>query len=232
MIEKGKEEKKLKKTEVPDLFHWRYIDEVPEHEYQLAIYRVTNSIQTIESNISTALVETIFSNHDAAFDIEGFLDYQYDCCNGESKKFLDTLGSLIEFGLSPWNKSGIVPSTSKGKRVDMWVAEKRNGLNGELNPVEFSNKTAHKILLLHELGILDYLTEKYFSAKQTIRTNTDLAKLISSIISDPNPDTVRKCITGINSDGKNSITTKQGIREVKRYLAAFDINLQTLKDPD
>lgn len=232
MNKKDQEEKKIKKTEVPDLFQWRYKDQVPEHEHQLAIDRVTNSIQTIESNIGAALVETLFSNHDPAFDIEGFLDHQIDCSTTNQKKFLDSLGNLIQFGLSIWNKSGIVPNTFTGKRVENWVAEKRLELKNDLMPLEFSDKTVHKILLLHELGVLDYLTDKYFSSKQTIRTNTDLAKLIATIISDPKPDTVRKCISGVNASGKNATATTQGIREVKKYLAGFNIDLQNLKDPD
>jgi len=110
------------------LFDCRFKDQPSGSEYQLAIERITNEQQTVICNIGSALVETILSNHDSEFDIEGFLDYQLSYSKEPDKKFLDTFGSLFEFGLVLWNKTGIIPNTSKGKRVDAWLEEKREQL--------------------------------------------------------------------------------------------------------
>ncbi|MBC7758371.1 MAG: hypothetical protein H7069_05910 [Phormidesmis sp. FL-bin-119] len=222
MIEKGPEEKKLKKTEVPELFHWRYIDQAPDHEYQLAIHRVTNTT-TIESNIGTAIVDILILNQDAAFDIEDFLDHQYDCCNGEHKKFLDTLGSLIQFGLTIWTKTGIVPENFSGIRVKAWVNEKRQVLREQLAPIQMPSAIAHKVLALHELGVIDFLRKKYFSTEHTDRDYNVEARLVSAILSIEKVETVRKAISGINSTGQDKIKTKPAIQEVNSFLARFGI---------
>ncbi|AMR34256.1 hypothetical protein A0256_23785 [Mucilaginibacter sp. PAMC 26640] len=97
---------------------------------------------------------------------------------------------------------------------------------------DISNKLAHKILLLHELGIIEYLQKEYFHSQQVLRNGTDLANLISKIIGETKSGTVRKDISGIYSKGKDSIMTEKGIRAVKTFLAQLNIPLKRLKDTD
>ena len=98
---------------------------------------------------------------------------------------------------------------------------------------KFSDKTAHKILLLHELGIIEYLQKEYFHPSQTDRNGTDLANIIANIISEPTKgETIRKNISGILSRGKDNIMTKSAVAEVKKFLITFNIPLKRIKDKD
>ncbi|HTI60772.1 hypothetical protein [Mucilaginibacter sp.] len=96
---------------------------------------------------------------------------------------------------------------------------------------KFSDTLSHKTLVLYELGIIDYLKREYFHPQQNLRNSTDLATLVAHIIGQPEKnDTIRKHISGIDSTGKDKITTAPGIKEVKKFLAQFDIDLKRLKD--
>lgn len=102
----------------------------------------------------------------------------------------------------------------------------------DINSTPYSNAVAHKILLLHELGIIDFLKDRFFSLDQNLRTGTDMANMIATIINESNSGTVRKAIDGLTSKSKSNIITTTGIRKVKSYLAKFGIDLRKLRDPD
>ncbi len=98
---------------------------------------------------------------------------------------------------------------------------------------KISDSLSHKILLLHELGVVEYLQKEFFHAQQTLRNGTDLANLLSNIIGEPTKsETIRKHLSGIHSKGKDSIVTNPGIKEVKKFLSQFNMPLKRLKEKD
>lgn len=87
--------------------------------------------------------------------------------------------------------------------------------------IELKEKS-HKIVLLHELGIIEYLKNKYYTLTSG---NKDLSTLLSAI-TDMNYETIRKGITEYKVKGnKGNVFTENAIKSVNKILIEVKIPL-------
>lgn len=89
------------------------------------------------------------------------------------------------------------------------------------------NIDGHKLVLLHELGIIEFLRTKYYTQTSGI---SDLANLLSAI-TNLNAETIRKGITEYKLKGKRgNVFTGNAIKNVNKVL--LDVKIPPLEHPD
>jgi hypothetical protein len=96
----------------------------------------------------------------------------------------------------------------------------------QIEPLDIQ-KATHKILILHELGILDHLKKNY--SVFTIDTNTNISKLLAPLLNEK-PETIRKAIENLHQGKPKSIINTASVRKVKAELSKLGIETQTLPD--
>lgn len=82
----------------------------------------------------------------------------------------------------------------------------------DLDTIILAEATGHKILLLHELGIIDYLIKKYNQ-----NDITDIATLLS-FITGINHNTVRSGIRQYKTQGKGDIYNRKSVTAINKTL--------------
>lgn len=97
--------------------------------------------------------------------------------------------------------------------------EVNSKLNAKDEVVEVLDKTAHKIVLLHEIGVIDFLEKRY-----SYLSKADFAKLICNVIGmEKKITTVTKTLRYLgHKDQRNPINDKS-LREVQALLSSFGI---------
>ena len=88
-------------------------------------------------------------------------------------------------------------------------------------------KASHKVLILHELGVLDHLKQKY--AVLTIDSDTNMSKLLAPLLNE-NTETIRAALKNINTNTTRTIINKKSVRKVKAELNKLRIETKTLPD--
>lgn len=84
---------------------------------------------------------------------------------------------------------------------------------------------SHKVVLLYELGIIEYLT-KVRNEKYPTLSNKQFAKLIGFILGiKGNSETIRKCISGYGQHTKDDPKSKKALKAVKAELSKIDVVL-------
>ncbi len=97
----------------------------------------------------------------------------------------------------------------------------------QLTPLEI-DYASHKILILYELGILDYLKENY--SVLAIDTNTNLSKLLAPLLGEK-PGTIRKVLTNLdNPRSTRPVINSASVRKVTAELKILGIEVKKLPD--
>lgn len=89
------------------------------------------------------------------------------------------------------------------------------------------DKVSHKILLLHKMGVLNFIVEKYYHNQK----GTELAKLLGSLFNSDKSEieTIRKTLSFLDhKKHKNNPENKTSLKAVKQLLLEFGIDLTEL----
>jgi hypothetical protein len=144
-------------------------------------------------------------------DIEGFLKFEYQ----ELYYRLLNIHELILHGLEMLEKElSSLPETSL-----------------PIDPIELE-AASHKIVLLHELGIVDFLKKKYYDATNPDHKGgtVDLTSLLS-VITDIKTSTMRKGIQSYKMKGdKGNNYTDKAIKEVNKIF--IDVKIKPIEQPE
>ena len=110
-----------------------------------------------------------------------------------------------------------------------WDKISDNVIEGEAKQIEPLDieKASHKILVLHELGVLDHLKKTYPVPFQD--TNTSLSKLLAPLLGEK-PETIRGALKNLNQSKPKGIINTASVRKVKAELSKLGIETQTLPD--
>jgi len=106
------------------------------------------------------------------------------------------------------------------------VEQFENNKTEQIEPLELE-RVSHKVLILHELGILDHLKQTY--SVLTIDSDTNLSKLLTPLLGD-NIETIRAALKNLNTRTTKTIINKTSVRKVKAELTKLGIETKTLPD--
>jgi len=215
--------------------HRLFVLKVPadkdKNEYDVVLSTGTVNGQPIIPNdmeLCISLYDLMYMNTNPGFNINACLDYHYNFSE-DKEYFLEFVKEALTMQHLDWPSE---PYTDyRHKKVLDWFIKMNDAPNIENGggPIV----VGHKIVLLYELGIIEYLKKEYFSLLQSERTDTDFAKLIAYLIGEKDKtENIRRAISGIKTGKKNDPATPPAIRQVKSYLATLDIDLKRLTDPD
>ncbi len=136
-------------------------------------------------------------------------------------KLIDSNGKE-EFVLNSFD--GWLTDTYKNLGVNMVDLIKNK--TEQIKPLDIE-KAGHKILILHELGVLDNLRKNY--SILNIDTNTNLSKLLAPLLNEKT-ETIRKALENIHERKPKGIINKVSVRKVKAELSKLGIETKTLPD--
>jgi hypothetical protein len=135
-------------------------------------------------------------------------DVLRDCQNPKYNSFIkhvSQIHDLLIIGLTNILEEAMIEDMEFDKVKD--VAE-----TDLTSTIPLAENYGHKILLLHELGIIDYLLKKYNQ-----NDITDLAKLIS-FITDINHSTARAGIRQYKTQGKGDVYNRTSVNAINKIL--------------
>ncbi|OKS84913.1 hypothetical protein [Mucilaginibacter polytrichastri] len=180
-----------------------------------------------DKELCIRLYDKIYMNNDPGFDLSECLDYHFT--HSDNKEyFLRYVKEALIMQHSDWPSNAY--EEYRHKQALEWFAN--NITNAHLNTSveDAPEKLSHRILLLYELGIVDFLSKEYFNSQQNDRNSTDFAKIIAVIINeDDKVETIRKAISGMNTGNKSDIVTSTATKKVGTFLSNFNIKLKRLK---
>ena len=169
--------------------------------------------------------------------IENLLDYQLDK-QAEPIQFLEYLIT----GLNAHPLKSIVWLRLKAKIIK-WHDGKIKELNSllstapiieqpaeaeeetELTPLEIT-AVAHKVVLFHELGVIDPL-KIFCKSKNPTLTDNQFADLVGSMMGFQGKQlgTVRKALSGYSHAGAGSVKSKAAMKKVRSQLIEFGLDI-------
>lgn len=208
-------------------------------------------IDMTESDVNTAFLKRALeyyeldSNSLSPVNFYNFLSFHYERYKYKLSSWLDYISCL--FDNLDINRIPTLTSLQIKKLVNEWIAQKRlelTELNGEIirhqsptvekveETIELDTeleKTAHRIVLLHELGIIEHL-QKLRNEKFSTLTDAKFAQLIGLILDlkGNKIDAVRKGISGYGLKKKDDPKTPKALNEVKSKLLQLGIEFQNL----
>ncbi len=181
-------------------------------------------------------------NNLIAYSTRKFLDFHFSSYSDTSEKWLDHISTLVNDIHKYVNISEIVTLRFR-KLVNDWVERKREELAelkgltvnqiSSMNTLEENEessisieKTTHKLVLLHELGVIECL-QKVRKEKNPNLSDTQFAELVGSILGlqGKQIETVRKGISGYGRGGKDDPKTAKAFTKVKSELIKFGIEI-------
>lgn len=93
------------------------------------------------------------------------------------------------------------------------------------------DRVNHKIILLHKIGVINFIAEKYYENNK----GSNLAKLLGSLFNSDKKEieTIRKTLSYLDiKDNKNNPENKTSLKAVKKYLLDFGIDLPEFNEID
>lgn len=172
-----------------------------------------------------------------------FLDYHYSLYHYDLDNWLDYVLQVFKDS-SKYIKKPQLTELKLRNKVNEWIVERRielSRLNGESieqqtptvevfeETIELDTeleKTAHKVVLLHELRVIEHL-QKLCKEKNPTMSHTKFAELIGFILGlqGKKIEAVRKGLSGYGQKTRDDPKTKDALKKVKSELLKFGIEL-------
>ena len=172
-----------------------------------------------------------------------FMGFHYESYRGQLSDFLERIEIIIKTLDGDSSKIYDISSIHLlrlRKQLTLWVNEKRSELNEidgleiatvpqtevreveEIDPVVFE-KVSHKLVYLHEIGVYDFLKDKY---KTLYKTPIKFATLLASVMGIVEPkeiENLRKCIGYIETTNKKNPINDLSLKKVRVELLKLGI---------
>ncbi len=210
-------------------------------EYKLFPLHLHNERQELEAAVNhLKIIDKVEdSDSQSTLTVEIVLDYQLDE-QSNPKEFL----AIVKRCISEFAYDSIVELRLKKKLVS-WHNEKVNELENLLSfpteptqppaaataePPEVTaldiTKVAHKVVLFHELGVIEPL-KRFCQSKNPTLSDTQFADLVGSMMGFQGKqlETVRKALSGYGQGGSGDVKSAAAINKVKSELMKFGIEL-------
>jgi len=193
--------------------------------------RPTESFELLKSWYAKVLKADIERNKNESIDKNVDEDIVIE------KGLIDTLLSEHKMLCEPKTSTGAWRLQSEiiaNKKFVQWLEERKKELEQDeaisenILPAEKLEKISHRIVLLHELGIIDLLKKERKDLNETY-----FAQLIGTligVIEKEKVETIRKNLAYINVKHRNNPINNNSTNAVKSLLAKYGIGLKRLKD--
>lgn len=115
------------------------------------------------------------------------------------------------------------------KQLVIYQKLKVDIINSYSESVISLDNISHKILLLDEIGIIEFIKKKY---KKELENNTELAKFLAGIMNVNDAKeiyNISRILSRINTNSKKKPENKTSIKVIKSELAKFGIEIEKFK---
>lgn len=199
-------------------------------------------VDMTEFDVNTAFVKRAieYYNYDMNNDscvIYEYLDFHYSEYHYELNDWLEYVSKVFK-DIKKYIKIPQLSALRVRALVNGWIDVKRNELaklEGKTEVVDETTEldaelekkiTGHKVVLLHELGVIEHL-QKLCKEKNPTMSHTKFAELVGLILGlqSKKSETVRKCISGYGQGTKDDPKTSNALTTVKSKLLKFGIEL-------
>lgn len=221
---------------------WPCDAEIIGRDYRGIYYeKFPTSIENEHNEINAVIKYLLFAENEgykkSGYTIEKILDFQLD----EQKEPQEFLEFLIS-GVNGYPLKSIVWLRLKDKIVK-WHDEKKKELDGLLNPASINTDypttveeieltpieitaVAHKVVLFHELGIINPLKKLCLNKNPTL-SDTQFAELVGGMMGFEGKKlgTVRKALISYGQGKGGDVKSNAAMKEVKSKLMRFGIEL-------
>ena len=202
-----------------------------------------------DSDVHKVFVERALEYYNRPFELFEnyeftlFMGFHYESYRGQLSDFLERIEIIIKTLDGDSSKIYDISSIHLlrlRKQLTLWVNEKRSELNEidgleiatvpqpevreveEIDPVVFE-KVSHKLVYLHEIGVYDFLKDKY---KTLYKTPIKFAELLASVMGIVEPkeiENLRKCIGYIETTNKKNPINDLSLKKVRAELLKLGI---------